>query len=88
MDFIASIVAGSSTRLGGENTGGGTLADMKLCFQRARQLKLFIVQWMDESQLIASGSGHDPNGPSLTVLGSAWRASAPVTSARLPASGG
>jgi hypothetical protein len=80
IDFIASLVTGTPIRLGGENTGNGTLADLTLCFQRARQLNLFIVQWMDESQLIASDSGQDPASPTLAMLGSVWKASASESS--------
>ncbi len=74
MDYIASIVAGTPVGLGGENTGNGTLADLGLCIQRARRLHLSIVQWMDGDQLIASGSGRDAKGPTLSELGADWRA--------------
>jgi hypothetical protein len=70
-DYIASLVSGTSLRLGGENTGDGTVADLDLCMQRARALGYVIVQWMDESQLIASSSGQDPGGPTLAEYGAA-----------------
>jgi hypothetical protein len=78
-DYIASLVAGTGLRLGGENTGNGTIADMDLSLDRAKALHYYIVQWMDEAQLIASGSGEDPGGPTLDELGSAWT-STPVGS--------
>ena len=70
-DYLASLVAGTSIRLGGENTGNGTVSTMNLCISRAVALDFFIVDWMGESQLIASGSGQDPGGPTLTQLGAA-----------------
>ena len=69
-DFINTLV-GNSLRLGGENTGNGSKAAMNLSMTRARSLNYFIVQWMDEAQLIASGAGRDPGGPTLAELGSA-----------------
>ena len=70
-DYLASVVAGTSIRLGGENTGNGTVAAMDVCAKRAKTLHFFIVQWMDAAQLIASGSGQDPSGPTLAELGAA-----------------
>jgi len=70
-DFIASLVAGTGLRLGGENTGNGTAASLSLCLERARSLGYYIVQWMDESQLVASDSGRDPAGPTIQQLGAA-----------------
>ena len=71
-DYIASLAEPAHLLLGGENTGDGTVATVNLCFERARALDYFIVQWMDESQLISSDSGQDPGGPTLQELGSAW----------------
>ena len=68
-DYIASLVAGTSLLLGGENTGNGSVAAMHLCIDRAVALKYFIVDWNDEAQLIASDSGQDPGGPTLAELG-------------------
>ncbi len=34
-----------------------------------RALHFFIVQWMDEAQLSASGAGEDPGGLALAELG-------------------
>ena len=67
MDYIATLVAGTPVRLGGENTGNGTPADLELVIFRALQLHLYIVQWMDESQLAASGAGHDARGPTFPI---------------------
>ena len=70
-DYLATLVAGTPIRLGGENTGNGTIADMDLCIQRAETLHFFIVQWMDEAQLISSDAGQDPGGPTLAEFGAA-----------------
>jgi hypothetical protein len=69
--YIASLASGMKLRLGGENTGHGTKTTLDLCMDRARALHYYIVQWMDESQLIASDSGHDPVGPTIQELGAA-----------------
>ena len=82
-DYVATLVGGTSIRLGGENTGDGTIADMELCVKRAKALHFFIVQWMDEAQLIASGAGEDPGGPTLVELEGAMRA---TSSAAVPLS--
>ena len=71
-DYIASLAAPAHLLLGGENTGNGTTATVNLCFQRAKALNYFIVQWMDESQLMLSDVGQDPSGPTLAVLGAVW----------------
>lgn len=68
--YIASLAATYHLRLGGENTGNGSIANVTLCFDRAKELNYYVVQWMDESQLISSGSGHNPSGPTLVRLGS------------------
>ena len=78
-DYIASLVAGTSIRLGGENTGNGSVAAMHLCIDRAVALGYWIVDWNDEAQLIASGSGQDPGGPTLAELGATLNAPQPVT---------
>ncbi len=69
-DFIASLASAADLRLGGENTGNGTVADLELCIDRAKSLKIYIMQWMDEAQLFASDAGQDPNGPTLDQFGS------------------
>jgi len=77
-DYLASVVAGTPIRLGGENTGNGTMSTMRLCFQRAEALGFVIVEWMDEGQLEASTVGQDPNGPTFNLLGegaAVWLAS-------------
>ena len=70
-NYLATLVAGTPVRLGGENTGDGTIAEMEVCALRARTLHLVIVQWMNEAQLVASSSGQDPAGPTLAELGAA-----------------
>jgi hypothetical protein len=69
-DYIASLAATYNLRLGGENTGDGTITAMTLCFDRAEELGYYIVQWMNEPQLISSGSGLNPGDPTLAQLGS------------------
>jgi Putative Ig domain len=78
-DYIASLAAGTSIRLGGENTGNGSVAAMHLCIDRAVALGYWIVNWNDEAQLIASGSGQDPGGPTLAELGASLNSPQPVT---------
>jgi hypothetical protein len=68
-DYIASLAAGSHLKLGGENTGNGTIADLSLSLERAKALNFYIVEWMNEPQLVASDSGKDRNGPTLKRLG-------------------
>ncbi len=58
-DYLASLVAGTTIGLGGENTGNGTLATMKFCMSQAVALGFYVVNWNGESQVIASDSGQD-----------------------------
>jgi hypothetical protein len=67
-DFLAYLTAGTPIRLGGENTGNGTMAALQLSLHRARLLGFTIIQWMDEAQLVASTSGRDPSGPTFNLL--------------------
>jgi hypothetical protein len=53
-DFIASIANPLHIALGGENTGNGSISDLDLSFSRARSLSYWLVQWMDEQQLVQS----------------------------------
>jgi hypothetical protein len=69
-DFIASLVQGTPFRLGGENTGNGTMAAMYLSLDRAVTLHYYVVQWMDETQLLAAQEDRGP-GPTVLQLGSA-----------------
>lgn len=71
--FIASLVRGTALRLGGENTGNGTPADMECSLVRAALLHYVIVQWMDEAQLLAADAGRDDHGPTMWQLGAEWR---------------
>jgi hypothetical protein len=68
-DYLASLVAGTSIGLGGENTGVGNVATMQLCMGRALALGFFIVDWNGEAQVVSSDSGQDPSGPTLAQLG-------------------
>ncbi len=78
-DYLASLVANTPILLGGENTGGGTVSTLALCVDRARSLGFWIFDWMDESQLLDTAAGTDPNGPTLAQLGVSL--SAPATEA-------
>jgi len=73
-DYLAHLVAGTSIRLGGENTGDGNVADLELSASRAQALDFFIFDWMGESQLTPN-SGTDPAGPSLGQLGAVYASS-------------
>jgi len=75
-DYLAALVAGSPIGLGGENTGNGSTAAMRLCFRRARQLGLSIVEWMGEPQLVATTRGQASTGPTFNLLSAGadvWR---------------
>jgi hypothetical protein len=69
-NYIASLAATYHLKLGGENTGDGNIATVTLCFDRAEELGYYIVQWMNEPQLISSSSRRHPSGPTLVRLGS------------------
>jgi hypothetical protein len=68
-DFIVSLVSGTQLRLGGENTGNGTWADMYRTVHRAADHHYVVVQWMNEAQLNFPASPGDPNRPTLQRLG-------------------
>ncbi len=72
-DYLATLVAGTQQRLGGENTGNGTMATLSLCVQRAKALGYIIFNWMDEAQLVASTRNLDPAGPTFNLLGAAMK---------------
>jgi hypothetical protein len=67
-DYLAYLIQGTQLKLGGENTGGGTTAALDLSLHRARTLHFAILNWMDESQLVASTRGLDPSGPTFNLL--------------------
>jgi hypothetical protein len=67
-DYLAYLVAGTSIRLGGENTGNGNFATMQACLSRARSLGFVFVNWQDESQLVASTRSQHPTGPTFNQL--------------------
>jgi Putative Ig domain len=68
-DYIASLVAGTSIRQGGENTGNGTISTLTLCMERANALNFYVVEWMGEAQLISATNGTDPGTPTFNQLG-------------------
>jgi hypothetical protein len=69
-DYIVYLLGslGLSLRLGGENTGNGTVSTLTLCMQRAAALNYYVVEWMGESQLLAATNGTGP-GPTFNQLG-------------------
>jgi hypothetical protein len=71
-DYLSSVVANTPIRLGGENTGNGTIADLDLSMARAVRLDFAIVDWMGEPQLISAADGTDPGGPTLAGLVAAY----------------
>ena len=78
-DYLASLVAGTSIRLGGENSGDDTVADLEFCASQAVRLGFDIMQWFDEDQLLATAAGTDPSGPTLAQLGRSLTAAAGPT---------
>jgi hypothetical protein len=72
-DFLAALTSGTQRRLGGENTGGGSIATLRLCAQRAIALGFLIFNWMDESQLVVSTREQNPPDPTFNLLGASVR---------------
>jgi hypothetical protein len=66
--YLATIAPPLGFRLGGENTGNGTRQTLKLALDRARDLGYFIVNWMDERQLVASSGSSKAAGPTFADL--------------------
>ena len=81
-DYLAHLVAGTSIRLGGENTGDGDLADLELSASRAQALDFYIFDWMGETQL-SPNDGTDPSGPTLAQLGAVYADSTGPSSPQL-----
>jgi len=50
-DYLASLVQGTSFKMGGENTGGGDLSTLTLSVGRASRLHFTIMNWLAESQV-------------------------------------
>jgi hypothetical protein len=67
-DYLAYLVAGTSIRLGGENTGNGNFATMQAALAKARSLGFVFVNWQDESQLVDSTRSQHPTGPTFNEL--------------------
>jgi hypothetical protein len=71
MAYIAHVAKPLSIPTGGENTGHGSKATLKLIVQRALKLHLTMVNWMDETQVVASSDGQRPAGPTFADLAAA-----------------
>jgi hypothetical protein len=67
-DYLATLVVPGNLREGGENTGNGDLAALNLSLQRAKSLHFFLVNWMDERQVVASSTGARAVGPTFSDL--------------------
>jgi hypothetical protein len=71
MSYIAGLAQPLQMRIGGENTGQGTVLTLDHVVKRALSLHLSFVDWMDETQVIASAQGRDPGGPTFAGLAKA-----------------
>lgn len=60
--FLASLARRYHMALGGENTGDGSQATLALVVSRARTLGYSAVNWMEQSQVVASSSSPSPGG--------------------------
>jgi hypothetical protein len=78
-DYLFLLVSGTTIRLGGENSGNGTVADLQFCASQADRLGFLLMQWMGESQLLATAAGTDPTGPTLAQLGASLSAASGTT---------
>lgn len=70
-DFLATLAAANNIREGGENTGNGDITALTLSVQRAKSLHFFVLNWMDESQVVASSTGARATGPTFASLAQA-----------------
>lgn len=52
--YLAGLARTAGMPLGGENTGGGTAAQLRLVLERAKRFGLVIVNWMAEAQIYDS----------------------------------
>jgi hypothetical protein len=66
--FIAHVARPLGMAIGGENTGHGSMASLNLVVKRALKFHLSIVEWMDETQVVASNQGRDSAGPTFADL--------------------
>jgi hypothetical protein len=63
ISYIAYLAKPLGMALGGENTGNGSVSTLSLVVNRALSLHLLLIEWMDESQVVASTAGGDPADP-------------------------
>jgi hypothetical protein len=73
VSYIASVAKPLGIPVGGENTGHGSTSTLHLVLKRAVSLHLALVEWMDETQVVASTQGRVPGGPTFADLAGAAR---------------
>jgi hypothetical protein len=67
-DYLSSLALPLGMDLGGENTGIETLSAMQDTLGRARALHLKIVNWFDESELVAASEDPSSGAPTFADL--------------------
>jgi hypothetical protein len=72
VDYVAPLARRAGMSLGGENTGSPTSTALRTTLLRARRLRLRIVSWFDEANLVAASRDGQP-GPTFADLGAAAR---------------
>jgi hypothetical protein len=73
-DYLAGLVSSTSLRLGGENTGGGSLPNLTLSLARASSLGFTVVNWMPESQIYDPTAFMQANTTSTAISPAAFMA--------------
>lgn len=71
VSYIVHLAKPLDMPVGGENTGHGSVSTLHLVVKRALSLHLALVEWMDETQVVASTQGHRPGGPTFADLNAA-----------------
>ncbi len=70
VSYIAHVAKPLGVPVGGENTGHGSVSTLHLVVKRALSLHLALVEWMDETQVVAATQGRGP-GPTFADLSAA-----------------
>jgi hypothetical protein len=71
VSYIVHLAKPLGIPVGGENTGHGSMSTLHMVVKRARSLHLALVEWIDETQVVASTQGRDPGGPTFSDLAAA-----------------
>jgi hypothetical protein len=66
--YMASLASPLGMRLGGENTGNGTVQALVTTVETAKSLGFWMVNWLGEAQVVASTEGLDPAGPTISQI--------------------